>query len=51
MRTRVTRPAMAQQTPTLSDFLIWAQLLSLLTGWLRSGAGRFLDILIALFSL
>ena len=51
MRKRPLHPAPAQQTPTLSDILIWLQLFSLLGGWLRGGATRLIDILIAIFSL
>lgn len=51
MRTPKHHPSMAQQAPTLTDILIFLQILSLFSNWIRNGAGRFLDILIALFSL
>jgi len=50
MRNRV-RPAMAQQAPSLTDILIFLQVISQLGNWLRGGATRFIDILIAIFSL
>lgn len=51
MQTPRHHPSMAQQTPTLTDILIFLQIISLFANWIRNGAGRVLDILIALFSL
>lgn len=50
MQVRKHHPAMAQQTPSLSDILIVLQIFSLLGNGVRNFLVRGLDFLIALLS-